>query len=330
MSKHSNIFENDILVQDEVLLPLLLIDRTRSTAEKPHNIIWATDNYASFGKGYQEWDEISEEAVTGENGTVLRPRIKKNRAEQEYRSKNKGEVFTTAWVCNHQNNAIDAIWFGGHSPFNKEVPGGWVTNSKLISFPDAKGKTWKDYIKDTRLEVACGEAPYLASRYNVITGESIPVSERIGLLDRKLRVVSENVNSPKSWYHWALEAFKSIYGYEWQGDNLVLARETMIYTFRDYYETKFGTLPTKEQTLKIAEIVSWNLWQMDGTRAVIPGSCYNMQTKTYDIFGEPVIPYCRGCEMPDEKDAIRHHIGIYCKIMDWEKKRPFLFIEMLK
>ena len=330
MSNNSDIKENEIVRYDEGLMPVLLMDRTRSDESSVHNIIWATDNYAQRGKGYQEWDEITVDAVTGKNGLVLQPRVNKSRSEQEHRSKDKGEVFTEAWLCNHQNNSIDAVWFGDVSPFNKEVPDGWITDLNPIVFPDLKGKTWKDYVRDTRLEIACGEAPYLVSRYNIITGEGIPVKDRIGLLDRKLRVVGENVSDEQEWYRWAQEAYKSIYGYEWQGDSLVLARETLIYTFMDYFQSRFGRAPKKEQVLKIAEIVSWNLWQMDGTRAVIPGSCYNMQTRTFDIFGEPVEPYCRGCEMPDEKDAIRHHIGIYCKIMDWQKNTPFLFVEMLK
>ncbi|MEE3499435.1 MAG: restriction endonuclease subunit M, partial [Ruminococcus bromii] len=61
-----------------------------------------------------------------------------------------------------------------------------------MPFPTACGKSWQDYIKDTRLEMTCGEAPYLVSRYDAITGEDIAVSDRIGLLDRKLRIVGEN------------------------------------------------------------------------------------------------------------------------------------------
>lgn len=330
MRTDSDIRENGIVQYDERLMPLLLIDRTRTEGDETHNIIWATDAYRSRGEGYQEWDELTAAAVTGGNGMVLRPRVDKSRDEQERRSKDKGEVFTKSWICNHQNNSVDRIWFGGEPPFNREVPGGWKTNPQRIVFSGGKGRSWKDYVRDTRLEVACGEAPYLASRYDVITGEHIPVKDRIGLLDRKLRVVGENTVTTRDWYSWAREAYKSVYGYEWQGDSLVLARETLVCTFIDFFEAKFGKEPAKEQTLEIAEIVSWNLWQMDGIRAVIPGSCYNVRTRTYDIFGEPVVPYCRGCEMPDEKDAIRNHIGIYCRIMDWQKKKTVLFVELLK
>lgn len=71
-------------------------------------------------------------------------------------------------------------------------------------------------MRDIRLEITCGEAPYLISRYDTTTGETIPLEQRIGLLDRKLRVVSENTSTSGEWLEWAQEAYKSTYGYEWQ------------------------------------------------------------------------------------------------------------------
>lgn len=329
MGNHSDIRENDIQAYDLALMPLLLLDRTRTTEGESHNIIWATDNYAQNGPGYAEWGEITVESVTGANGLVLRPRVDKSKEEQERRSREKAEVFTPAWICNRQNNLVDCAWFGvGESPFNTETDTGWVSKPEPVPFPTSEGKTWQDYVKDIRLEMTCGEAPYLVSRYNVITGEDIAVRDRIGLLDRKLRVVCENVAEEKEWNKWVLEAYKSIYGFEWQGDNLVLARESLVYTFLDFYQAKFGTLPAKAQTRKIAEIVSWNLWQMDGLKGVIPGSCYDKVTKEYTLFGEEIeyVEKCEGCE----KDDIYKHNGIYCRIKDWGARKTVRFIDLLK
>ena len=69
----------------------------------------------------------------------------------------------------------------------------------------------------------------------------------------------------------------SIYGYEWQGDNLVLARESLLYTFIDYYKVKFGKKPQLKSLQYIASIISWNIWQMDGLKGVIPESCHSVQ-----------------------------------------------------
>ncbi len=56
-------------------------------------------------------------------------------------------------------------------------------------------RVWEDYIDSKRLEITYGEAPYLVSRYDASTGEMIDIHKRIGILDRKLRVVNENVNT---------------------------------------------------------------------------------------------------------------------------------------
>ena len=61
----------------------------------------------------------------------------------------------------------------------------------------------------------------------LVTGETIPIAKRIGLLDRKLRVVSENTETEEEWFTWTKRAFQSVYGFEYQGDSLLLARENL-------------------------------------------------------------------------------------------------------
>lgn len=108
------------------------------------------------------------------------------------------------------------------------------------------------------MEVSCGEGPYLVSRYDTVTGLPIPIHYRIGLLDRKLRIVSENTDNTCDWLKMAQKAFMSTYGFEWQGDNLLLAREALFFTFIDYYKDKFGKLPQEASMDYIAYIISWN------------------------------------------------------------------------
>lgn len=295
------------------------------TTRKP--IFWATDSYAEDedGKkkeGYQFCDPITIEKIIGdENGQVIRPRALKTPEEQAQRTKDKAEVFTPSWVCNAQNNLIDDAWFGRKDVFNHEFVDEegnhtWAETVEPIVFTDEKGKTWKDYVRDTRMEITCGEAPYLVSRYDTVTGQTIPLAHRIGLLDRKLRVVSENTDNTKDWLKMAQDAYKNTYGYEWQGDSLLLAREALLITFIEYYEAKFGHRPKESSINNIAYIVSWNLWQMDGLKHVVPCSCDHKYKA--DLFGNMKLEVCDACK----KGKQTGHIGIKCVIRDWRKGKP--------
>ncbi len=182
--------ENHIYKLNKDLLATLLMDRTSGK-----NIIWATDNYSDRGYGYRNTDYITVESITGFHGNVIKPRSEKSKKEQSDRIRKKAEVFTPSWICNKQNNLVDNAWFGTDFVFNEEIDRTWKATTEPIIFPTQTGKSWQDYINDVRLEITCGEAPYLVSRYDTVSGEMIDLSQRIGLLDRKLRVVSENVDS---------------------------------------------------------------------------------------------------------------------------------------
>jgi len=329
-----DIKENEILEKYDDVLQILLRDHTTQK-----NIFWATNNYEYLGEGYKYYDQILPELITGDNGNIIMPRVQKDKILQQTRSREMAEVFTPSWVCNSQNNLVDNAWFGKDNIFNKEIklPDGtitWETNTEKIEFPE--NKTWKHYVRDTRLEIACGEAPYITSRYDTTTGEFIPLEKRIGLLDRKLRVINENVENTGEWLEAAQTAYKNIYAFEWHGDNLLIAREAMLMTFIENYKYKFGKEPLLKSIKYIAYIISWNVWQMDGLKGVIPNSCGDKIEESVNLFGETEkkITPCEGCQ----KDNIYKHNGIYCLIKDWANKdletgkqgRKIRFIDLLK
>jgi len=326
MSGEVDILENDIREKYPHILEILLLDQTTKK-----NIFWATDNYKHLGKDYDSSSQILPKLITGENGEVIMPRASKNKSIQQTRVRDKAEVFTPSWICNAQNNVIDNAWFGFENAFNIELTSlngsqTWQTNSDKIVFP--KDKTWRDYIKDTRLEITCGEAPYLASRYDTTTGIFIPVENRIGLLDRKMRVINENVETLEEWLEASEIAFKNIYAYEWHGDSLLLAREAMLFTFIENHIFKFDKEPTITSIKKIANIISWNVWQMDGLKGVVPNSCSDVVQEIPVLFEETktIITPCEGCI----KNNIKKHNGIYCNIMDWNKNEKIKYINLLK
>lgn len=85
---------------------------------------------------------------------------------------------------------------------------------------------------------------------------------------------------------WVIKAFQSVYGFEWQGDSLLIARENLLFSFIDYYTNRFSVYPIKESLIEIAKILAWNLWQMDGLKGVIPNSCHPVKEGQLSLFDE--------------------------------------------
>lgn len=316
-----DVLEETIYNISPELLDILLFDRTTRS-----NIIWATSDYSSLGKGYEPESPIQQEQITGEHASIIQPRVAKALHAQAGRTRDKAEVFTPCWICNKQNNLLDEQWFGRPGVFNAETETGWIPTTEPIVFA-LRGKTWKRYIDEKRLEITCGEAPYLVSRYDTVTGELIPLEHRIGLLDRKMRVVNENTTEPDDWLKCALRAYQSVYGYEYQGDNLLLARENLFVSFIDYYRARFSEQPSIRILKQIARVVSWNLWQMDGMKLVVPYSCHPIIEEDVTLFGvERTEKPCPGCAA----GGIHNHTGVYCKVHDWRDKSTWTYISLMK
>lgn len=315
MSVTFDINEQALLERNPDVLKSLLADRTTN-----RNIIWGTDDYCHLGASYAADQPILISSITGLNTGVIQPRIAKSEEQRGVRTKEKAEVFTPTWLCNTQNNLIDEAWFGRARVFNTELEKCWETNRQKIIFPSDKNKDWKHYIDERRLEIACGEAPYLVSRYDVTTGTPIPLKDRIGLLDRKLRIVNENAENEDEWLKWAERAVQSIYGFEFQGDNLLIARENVLFTYVDYRESFLNSQIPSNELSRIARIVSWNLWQMDALTYTIPYQRVKNQFTQMSLFDliEPD---------PTNED---NDSSTYCVIMDWRSKKKIEFKSLLE
>ena len=317
-----DVLEDDIEKTDRSLLAILLTDRTTQK-----NILWGTDDYSALGEDYGADKEIHIELITGTNSKVIQPRVLKAQAKQQGRTRDKAEVFTPSWVCNEQNNLVDDQWFGRSGVFNTSNGHKWKATTGQIKFSEKRDRTWKAYVDSKRLEITCGEAPYLVSRYDTVTGEKIPLDQRIGLLDRKMRIVKENTTTAEEWLTWAQRAFESVYGFEYQGDNLLLARENLLYSYIEYYYEKFNQEPSISLLRKITRIISWNIWQMDGLKFVVPGSCQRVEDGQISLFsGDEETQQCEGCAKNDPL----LHTGIYCNIKDWRTNETVKFVSLLK
>lgn len=287
----------------QAVLPLLLADKSTG-----RNIIWATDPPQALSDTVTDKSEMTPAQLHQLGFEAIQARAGKQADAQQQRTRRRGEVCTPAWVCNKMINALDADWFGREDVFNTEQPQGWQVREGRVEFPASKGKTplWQQYIDSRRLEITCGEAPFLASRYDAATGEMIPVQQRIGILDRKLRVVSETVKEEKEWLYWAKRAVQAAYGYEYQGDNLLLARTNLLLTFAEHLQARWQRRPTTQELKSTANIIAWNLWQMDGLKRSIPGGKLHPDTEQLDLFSM----------FGDAEESVP---SVSCKVKNWRK-----------
>lgn len=264
-------------IQDELLrlhlagwLKGLLVDKTSKA-----NIIWATDAYQDRGPDYGRDRAIEARLITGDQSDVIKNRARKAMEHQSERTRKHAEVFTPLWVCQKMISVGDREILG-QDPFLEGDAG-------LKAF-FASDHAWQAYIKARRLEITCGEAPFLVQRYDVASGEMIPLADRQGLLDRKLRLVKLFTDNEQDWFTWTCRAFQATYGYEFQGDNLLIARLNLLMTLEDVLKDRWGRQPTGQEYRKIINIIAWNIWQMDGLTGGLPFAQDKNKDRQMDLF----------------------------------------------
>lgn len=301
-------------IQSLGLLERLLADKTTRA-----HILWATDAYVERGEAYERDQEMRAELITGGHSDVIKNRARKALEQQSERTRSHAEVFTPLWICRKMNDYADETWFGRADVF---FSADGKTTERVL-FPKNKRKTpeWQRYVDSRRLEITCGEAPYLVSRYDVSTGESIDIEDRIGVLDRKLRVVNENAANETEWLEWAVRAFQATYGYEFQGDNLLIARLNLLLTFEDYLRARWDREPTLREYETIANIAAWNIWQMDGLTGTIPycrGKDVYHQISMFDLLA------AEDADHPPDAKPVQPN----CRIYDWRKDNSLKYSEV--
>ena len=291
-----NLTLHDITCDDTYRSVLSALLRDRSTPNSTKSIIWATAAYANHGVGYAGSDQMTVDTVRHlvSMGELI-PRCEKDAATQQRRTADKAEVFTPSWLCNSMINGVEECLFEGRHPFNDETDEtggkrGWKTKTAPIfgKTSDEKGgknddgdgsdsADWHEYVSKLCLEITCGEAPYLTSRYDTVTNKPIDIEDRIGFFDRKIRVIMENAGSTAERRHAIDKALSSIYGFEYQGDNLFLARMNMLLTWHeavviiDESHNRFDDgWDDIDDMVEAANTISKNIVQMDGITLTVP------------------------------------------------------------
>lgn len=289
-----NISDDMIELNRAGLLKKLLEDKTTKG-----QILWGTDAYRERGPAFEREREMDTSLLLYENAGLLKTRARKAFEQQSERTRQHGEVFTPRWICDVMIDHLDKEWFGV-----KEID---FLSSMDVLFVKKK---WKKYVDSKRLEITCGEGPFLVQRYDVSTGNIIPVPERKGILDRKLQVVSRYAETEEEWKIWAKRAYEATYGYEFQGDNLLISRVNFMMTYREFYQKRWQKEPELSEWEKIENIITWNLWQMDGLTGEIPYA--RMDPLGPDLFQladpafkeEDIHPACRIYDWRNEKKSV--------------------------
>lgn len=249
-----DISEEGIANDSGTLLTILLKDRTTNK-----NIVWASPSYEGMGKSFCADQPIKKNLIIGSYDSIIQPRVEKNKRNQELRTRKRGEVFTPPWLVDKQVSIV-------------------MNEIGDISFESFIALRW--------LELACGEAPYIVTCYDSITGDIIPVEQRVGFLDRKLQRIAEEATTEKEFIKWSKIAYESSYGYELQGDSLLLARENLLLSFCEHYNNKFDKLPTMKVIKQIATIISYNIFQMNGLTKKTPYSAESKDHIQLNLFDE--------------------------------------------
>ena len=164
----------------------------------------------------------------------IQPRYRKDKRSQKKRTIKNAEVFTPQSIIASQNDLLN--------PKNKKT---------------------EPYVKTTWLEIACGEGSYIVTRYNTQTGQTISIDKRTGFLDLKLQQINKDVSTKDEWNKLITLAYETSYGLDLQGDSLFLARENLLYSYIEYYRAKWGEEPEDSNLEQIADIISYNVFQMD-------------------------------------------------------------------
>ena len=181
----------------------------------------------------------------------------------------------------------------------------------------------------------------MCSRYDTVTGDELPVRERVGFLDRKLRVVTERTKTRKEWVRRALDALRATYGFEYQGDNLLIARINVLETFVEHLRNRWESNAEQGEVEQAAWIVSWNFWQMNGFTDAVPTNKMDVEVEsTLGTFEEPepepiqpslfdlfdgVFPN----ETTEEnmEEALKETVPL-CVIYDWQNGELFEFASL--
>src|SRR5699024_10247532 len=119
----------------------------------------------------------------------------------------------------------------------------------------------------------------------------------------------QEIEPEEEWLKLAVEIYTASYGYEYQGDSLLLPRENLILTFIDNYFYMFGAFPKEKILLEITQMISLNVFQMDGLTYEVP----------YSVGGTG--DFGTQLSLFDEVEVLKTETPKFAKIKLWERNK---------
>ena len=130
--------------------------------------------------------------------------------------------------------------------------------------------------------------------------------------------MNENAADEKKCLKWVTRAFQATYGYEFQGDNLLIARVNLLMTYDDYLQERWKRKSEAAELSKLINVIDWNIWQMDGLTGTIPYSKAQekfRQMTLFDMFG-------------GETEEAEENRQPLCRIYDWRADNSLDFVRL--
>lgn len=90
-----------------------------------------------------------------------------------------------------------------------------------------------------------------------------------------------------------------------------MARLNLLATFEEYLMDRWQCEPTAEEYKRMLDIISWNIWQMDGLTGTLPFGKLAKSSQC-DLFGTK----------PKEDETPP------CVIRDWEDREVFTYLSL--
>ena len=110
---------------------------------------------------------------------------------------------------------------------------------------------------------------------------------------------------------------------------MLIARINLLETFCEYTLDRWNEEPTDSSLKRIADIISWNLWQMDGIKGVVPYTGNVCEPKAENEPHQMTMFEIMGIvdeSEPESEEVLPETID--CKIYDWREDKSVLYKSM--